>query len=43
MKKFLFVALSLAVVVAAAMGGCGRRAMSGSSQSDLLQLARRAV
>jgi nitrous-oxide reductase len=39
MKKFLFVALSLALLVAVAMGGCGRRAISGTSQSDLLQLA----
>jgi nitrous-oxide reductase len=39
MKKFLFVTLAVAVLVAAAMGGCGRRAIGGSSQSDLLQLA----
>ena len=39
MKKLLFVALSLALLVAVAMGGCGRRAISGTSQADLLQLA----
>src|SRR5918994_7909469 len=38
MKKVLLLALALVVVVAAAMGGCSRRAIRGG-QSDLLQLA----
>lgn len=39
MKKLIFGALSLTLVVGALMGGCSRRLASGSSQSDLLQLA----
>jgi hypothetical protein len=38
MKKFLFGALGLTLLIAIAMGGCSRT-IGGSNQSSLLQIA----